>query len=590
MAAAKLLFMLSLPEVYGGVAFSSRLQALAAGLGMDMSMAGYLTILPALAILASIWFLPRIVDRAMTVYYVIVAIIIAAATTLDAILYSYWGMKLDMTPFFYFSSSPSLALASSSPGEIAAGIGVWLVAAAVIALIFIGIIRLTPLSDGSRMRHRRRAAAILTILAALLFIPIRGGLTVSTTNLSGAYFSSDRRLNHAAVNPLFSLLYSASHSSGFAREMQLMDPAEAERIARPLMARQGLPSASDSLLRVDRPDIILIILESFSSSLMAEGLTPALDSIAAQGLLLTEAYASSFRTDRAIPAILSGLPAPPTEPVMKHTAIAEHLPALPRALRDAGYRTAYYYGGDINFTNQRAYLRSAGIDTIVSDVDFPLALRASKWGVADGPLFRRFIADEKRRRDDRPALAVIQTSSSHEPFDVGSFRRHADPAANAFAYADSCLGSLIDSLKTSPRWERTLLVITPDHYGCYPKGLDERARHHIPIIFAGGAMATAGVNATPASQTDLAATILAALGLDHSQFPFSRDIFAAEPPQLILFSEPDYAAAIAPDGSMTRIAIPAEPSADPAELPLRAYLQTLYSYLSSLSSSPSNHD
>ena len=53
--------------------------------------------------------------------------------------------------------------------------------------------------------------------------------------------------------------------------------------------------------------------------------------------------------------------------------------------------------------------------------------------------------------------------------------------------------------------------------------------------------------------------LLRALGLPASQFPFSRDMLATPPPALTLFSEPDFAAGIAPDGTMTRLRSPEPP-------------------------------
>ena len=106
----------------------------------------------------------------------------------------------------------------------------------------------------------------------------------------------------------------------------------------------------------------------------------------------------------------------------------------------------------------------------------------------------------------------------------------------------------------------------------------------------GGALALRGIIDTPAAQSDLAATLLRALGLPASQFPFSRDMLATPAPALTLFSEPDFAAGIAPDGTMTRLPLTGattDAPADSASRLLQAYLQELYTYLSSLSSSTS---
>ena len=52
--------------------------------------------------------------------------------------------------------------------------------------------------------------------------------------------------------------------------------------------------------------------------------------------------------------------------------------ALASALKQAGYSTRYYYGGDTNFSNMRSYLVAAGFQDIVSEKDFPAAQRTGK--------------------------------------------------------------------------------------------------------------------------------------------------------------------------------------------------------------------
>lgn len=60
--------------------------------------------------------------------------------------------------------------------------------------------------------------ACLLLLAASLFIPIRGGFTVSTMNVGKVYFSDRMALNHAAINPVFSLMSSLSKSEDFSSQ------------------------------------------------------------------------------------------------------------------------------------------------------------------------------------------------------------------------------------------------------------------------------------------------------------------------------------------------------------------------------------
>ncbi|MDE6120384.1 MAG: LTA synthase family protein, partial [Muribaculaceae bacterium] len=424
-------------------------------------------------------------------------------------------------------------------------------------------------------------------------------VTVSTMNLSSAYFSPSAPLNHAAVNPLFSFMYSATHQSHFSDQFRFYpSQQEAESIYADLL-RNGGSAAQDTLpaprrpeLSISEPDIYIVILESFSSYLMpslgGDSVAMNLDSIARGSILFTDFYASSFRTDRSLPAILSGYPAQPTTSVMKYTDKTERMPSLPRSLASLGYGLEYYYGGDANFTNMKAFLVSAGFSTIISDKDFPVSERLSKWGVHDDRLFSLLTSRiEARPASASPMLTVIQTSSSHEPFEVPFSSSFSDPRLNAFAYTDHCVGQWINSLRADPeRWRRALVIMLPDHWGVWPDNLPPGpARHRIPLIMTGGAIASPmpqRVNLT-ASQTDLAATVLAMLGHE-SDMPFSHDIFDPSLARSAFFSEPDLAALVAPTDTVVLNLATGEPSpaASPLAPAVKAYLQVLYTDLDSL--------
>lgn len=599
-AAMKPLFMLVYSSVIGPSAadwFNVPLH----GLTMDLSVAGYLAIVPGLLTAAALATTRRWPARVLDVYMAVTAIVVALLYCLDLGLYGSWGFRLDMTPFFYISTSPKAALASVELWLWPAALAGIIAIAGTIWLCYRLIALRLPVEPGKgRSRYTRPAAMFL--LTALLFIPIRGSLTVSTMNLSRAYFSTNPRLNHAAVNPLFSLLYSATHQTDFDSRYRFMDNDEAARItAATLHGNAPVDSANTELpprpaLRTDRPDIVLVILESFSSHLLpslgGDSIAPGLDSIARSGLLFTDFYASSFRTDRALTAILSGFPAPPSTSLLKYVDKFEKLPSLPAELCKAGYKAEYYYGGDINFTNMQAYLVSAGFDRIISDKDFPLSEKASKWGAHDAALFTRAlrdIADAKQTASDSaPRLRVIQTSSSHEPFEVdySNPRLAGQPRRNAFAYTDSCLTSFVDSLAALPGYDNTLLILVPDHYGCWPQNIDNPLdRHRIPLILTGGALVDAPATVDiPASQTDIAATVLSMLNLPAGSFRYSRDIFSSSAPQLAFFTEPGLIAVVTPADTLVY-----DPDADavlspaPADsarvLGAQALLRDLYNFL-----------
>ena len=552
------------------------------GLSMDCTVAGYLTAVPGLLMVAGIWLPHRAwLQQIMRGYNAVAAVLMSLAAVANIGLYGHWGFPLDVTPVFYFTSSPSAAAASATMGEIIGAIVGFLIYT---DLIFMSLSLIDKHITVDVWRQRPVATVVGLLLVGLLFIPIRGGFTVSTMNPGRAYYSQNNRLNHAAVNPFFSFLYSATHQADFGSQFRYLDPEVADETFKAMTAN---PTILTDTLFEGRPDIYLIIAESFSSHLLpsqgGEAIAVRLDSLARNGVLFDNFYASSFRTDRALPAILGAIPGQPNTSLMKYISKTEGLPSLPRSLKDAGYALSYYYGGDINFTNMKSYLVNCGFEDIVCDRDFPVKERTGKWGAHDHLLFDKVLADTKSSKDPAPQLRVIQTSSSHEPFEVPYTSRHQAPAANAFAYTDSCIGAFADSVSRLPR--KSLIVIVPDHYGCYPVNLEgEPARHHVPLIFAGNALQHKGIRIhRHGSQTDLAATILGQLGIDATAFKFSRDMLADLPAPFAFYSSPN--AIAMSDSTATATVDISTGSVDgdcTAAAKAKAYIQTLYNYLDSI--------
>ena len=532
------------------------------GLSHDFCIAGYLTVLPALLLTASLFTpssrrphtvgsgsaaakapstpssrrphtvgsgsaaakpLPapaRWPRRAWDILIWTEAIALATAICTNIGLYEYWRFPLDATPLFYFLSSPKDAFASVSPRIVLAGLAAIAFFAFFIARLLVG--RLPErLPEGAPTRGQRIPQLVAMLaLTASLFLPIRGGFTVSTMNTGHVFFSPVQTRNHAAVAPLFSLIESLGKQADFSKQYRFFDDAEAHAIFNALHTPTGSIAAGTEtpLLNTEKPDILLVILESFSAKLMRTlggeaNVTPCLEEIAAEGLLFTNFYANSFRTDRGLVAILSGYPAQPTTSVMKYPQKTAHLPSLARSLGSLGYSASYFYGGDADFTNMRSYLINQGFGEITEDTDFPLSQRLSKWGVHDHLLFQRALEDIKTSpANASPRFRVIQTSSSHEPFEV-PYHRLADERLNAFAYTDSCLGAFIHDLRALPAWDNTLVVIVPDHLGAYPKDIDNLSpeRYRIPLVMTGGALQQRGRIPTVGSQIDISATLYAAV-------------------------------------------------------------------------------
>ena len=548
------------------------------GLPLDLSMAGYLSVIPGLLSIAVVWLKRELVKPIMNIYFIIASLFITCSFLLNASLYPYWKYPLDSTPLFYFFTSPADAIASVS---------IWQVILSIVILIVLTVgvwftLRMRGekrqqysrysygyggFGSGKRNRfddfdrHRGRTSIILLLLTGLLFLPIRGGITVSTMNTGQAYYSQNAYLNHSAVNPLFSLLESITHQEDFASQYRFMKDKEADKIFATMTSTSDentYPLLNEATFKKGTPDILIVIMESFASDIMPsmgsyKDVAVCLDSIAQQSILFTRFYANSFRTDRGMVSILSGYPAQPTTSIMRYPRKTSQLPSIARNLaKYKNYKTTYYYGGDADFCNMRSYLVSQGYQHIISDANFPIEDKLSKWGVPDHILAARMMEDIKAQQNEkRPMLRILQTSSSHEPFEV-PYHRLKDKRLNAFAYTDSVMGAIVREYRKLPRWKNTLIVFVPDHVGGYKENLNDhdRSRYQIPLILAGGAISRPMKVGIIGSQHDIAATLLGQLGVEHREFTFSKNMMSDATPKFAFFAVNDAFGIVSEENSL----------------------------------------
>lgn len=548
------------------------------GLPLDLSMAGYLSVIPGFLSIAVVWLKRDLVKPIMNIYFIIASLFITCSFLLNASLYPYWKYPLDSTPLFYFFTSPADAIASVS---------IWQVILSIVILIVLTIgvwftLRMRGekrqqysrysygyggFGSGKRNRfddfdrHRGRTSIILLLLTGLLFLPIRGGITVSTMNTGQAYYSQNAYLNHSAVNPLFSLLESITHQEDFASQYRFMKDKEADKIFATMTSTSDentYPLLNEATFKKGTPDILIVIMESFASDIMPsmgsyKDVAVCLDSIAQQSILFTRFYANSFRTDRGMVSILSGYPAQPTTSIMRYPRKTSQLPSIARNLaKYKNYKTTYYYGGDADFCNMRSYLVSQGYQHIISDANFPIEDKLSKWGVPDHIVAARMMEDIKAQQNEkRPMLRILQTSSSHEPFEV-PYHRLKDKRLNAFAYTDSVMGAIVREYRKLPKWKNTLIVFVPDHVGGYKENLNDhdRSRYQIPLILAGGAISRPMKVGIIGSQHDIAATLLGQLGVEHREFTFSKNMMSDATPKFAFFAVNDAFGIVSEENSL----------------------------------------
>lgn len=511
------------------------------GLRLDLAVCGYVLVLPWLVLMIDVVWPNRITSPLLRIYLIIIALVMSIIIVADASLYNFWHFKLDASVFLY----------TDKPKDAVASVSMWYIVTRLLMIAAWGAViiksLLLPLKGGGGERpYSKKWLPSLggVVGGLLLFLIIRGGIGKGTNNVSMAYYSENQYLNHCALNPVFNLMYSMGKQEDFASEAQYFNDDELKDIISEIYT--ATPShVAEPIISKPR-DILLIIWEGAGLDMLERyKCGTELDRIAKDGIVFTQCYANSFRTDRGQLSLLAGWPAIPKTSLMKIPEKCERLSALPRTLLNNGYETTFWYGGDISFANTGGYMHQAGFRHIVSDKDFPRSEHKTDWGVYDETLLEslyqslssRSTTDDGKSSKRHPSLGgagggffdVVMTLTSHEPWKT-PVKKLENERANAFYYTDQCIGNLIKKLRKSPQWDNLLVIITADH-GALDIG-DSEYHHpkitHIPMVWTGGAVKQPMNIDRIMNQSDLAATLLAQMDIRHDEFIFSRDILSPD--------------------------------------------------------------
>jgi phosphoglycerol transferase MdoB-like AlkP superfamily enzyme len=519
---------------YGqGIEIPDQLMAMIHGLKLDLSLTGYCLLIPTLLLFLASLIKKFPVRRILDVYTFIILLLMIPLYFTNLVIYKYWNFPIDKSIFDYLDT-PGEMFASLSPLRLIFMIGLIIM---VFYMVFFIIYR-RWISKTFKAEPVIRWGEPVTyfICMPLLFLPIRGGLQTAPINTGSVYFHQEAYVNHVAVNPVWNLVYTLTESGKLSQSVSFMADTEAREIM------QGMHNHDQDPLPVlnnGAPNIIIILLESFSFPLIAElsggkDVTPNFNALLREGIYFDRMYASGTMTDRALGAILGGYPGIPGTCVIYYEQKTRKIPNLNKQLKSEGYGSAFLYGGDIDFAHIKSFLITGGFEKIISDKDFNASVPRSNWGVPDHLMFQRLL--EETDKASSPFMHILLTLSSHTPFDIPMEPKFPGnnydwQYLNSIHYTDKALGDFISEAKTRDWWDETLLILLADH-SCRVGNLTEHEekRYRIPMLWLGGALAVRDtVIDTYGSQTDLPFTLFGQLNFPREDFIFSNDMLTENP-------------------------------------------------------------
>lgn len=517
------------------------MQVLWHGLPLDMSTVA-MAVLP-------VWFITLLTVKWPSMplrwivgpYISIVTFLMGCVTGATIIMYENWKFLLDASIFSYMSS-PGNATASASVYYIVTRIGLILLSSILLSFLSVAI---TPKSivprksryggGGRRQQHAPQRHTTAYLLTGLLLCFMLWGVNGRRADERSAFHSEKIMLNHAAINPVGHMVRSLwTYSKDFNEQFRLMPEDECNTIFAQIFPTDT-EDITDTLLRTRRPDILTIQLESMGAPFIeslggAKGVAPELCQWMTRGVNFTNAWATSFRTDRGTVSALSGYVSYPTTSLMMTDSCLPLLPSLAKTLKGYGYTADYMYSGNSNHMNKRKYMEAVGFRMWdIEDINVSEEER-DVWGANDSIAMNRMLGLIQRTKQEngveKPFFWACQTISSHEPWEV-PYQRLDNKVHNAFAYTDHCVGQFLDSLSRTSVWDNLLVVVYADHGHTYGLTFDNPEFFHMPLSFIGGAVSKVRTYDTIIAQNDMVATILSQMGIPHNEeFPWSRNVFS----------------------------------------------------------------
>jgi len=266
--------------------------------------------------------------------------------------------------------------------------------------------------------------------------------------------------------------------------------------------------------------IVLISIDSLRADRLpaygyTQGRTPAIDALAADGILFERAYAHVPQTLPAHAALLTGRL--PFETGVRDGA-GFTLPSSARTvaglLRDRGYAT----GGIVSsFLLRKETGLAEGFSFFDAELPAPDAAAPDAWLMRDGAESEKVAENWLDSIGTSRAFLFLHIAEPHAPYTAPERFTGLSPYDAEVAYADEVVGRLVRYLKAHQLYDRATILLVSDHGEGLGDGgeqthglLTSDAALHVPLIIKqpGGDGGKRRVR-VPVQQIDLVPTILA---------------------------------------------------------------------------------
>ena len=509
-------------------------------LKLDTATTGFILIIPAFLVFIQGLFKMNWLNQVNKIFSFILIFCWTLITAVELAAFPEWKFKLNTGTFVHLHNAKEAFYSISALQFFSLLIFLTIVAGGSFYLYA----RFFYLNLKDKCRFIIYPFVYLLIIFPALFIMLRGGFNDIAISESSAFYSNHSILNWTSVNSGYHFAVNVMETSRYKKSnnYQFYDIREARKTVEDILKTEK--DSTISILKNDRPNIVILLMESWTADLIESldgrpGITPEFAKLEKDGLLFTQFYCSGNRSHEGIASLIGGYPALPYTTFTANPVKFPNFPSMVKILDQAGYHSSFYYGGQLDYGNLRAYLRFNQFEQLVEESDIDPSIPRGRLGVHDEYMYKRHI--EGLNNMQKPFFSVFFTLSSHSPYDfpmepVIDWAGTENQYINSAYYADKCLGEYFEMARKQPWFDSTLFIIIADHgHNSYKNWRYESYEYHrIPLFFYGKVLNDEfkGVKISRiADNSSLPKTILKQLNLPATEFGWGSNLFNPYSPE-----------------------------------------------------------
>ncbi|MFO0389022.1 MAG: LTA synthase family protein [Alphaproteobacteria bacterium] len=232
-------------------------------------------------------------------------------------------------------------------------------------------------------------------------------------------------------------------------------------------------------LEKTRPNILIVTIEGLTDSHLSNGYMPYLSTMARKFLYYPNfIYPQQYTLNGLYSIICGDYPTFNSDSVYRGNNKwfatqnrGAYQPCLPAILKQYGYKSFFFQGSSLAYTNKRRFIRRAGFTKAYQASDLKTNNSKSMkftflgWGMADA-VFLPKVADKliDQNVENSPWAAVVMTTGTHPPFNIT--KPYASQFSNgphaAFHAADQGIKGLMTNLEKADLLKNTLVIVVGD--------------------------------------------------------------------------------------------------------------------------------